>query len=337
MSRLSRLGVAVAVAVGGVALPGVVHADPAGPTDYRTTVTAVRPPSDVIAVDVEGGDAFLRLSAAAGHEVVVLGYDGEPYLRIRPDGVVEQNRRSYATYYNEERDGRTDVPAIVDNDAEPEWDRVGHGGAWAWHDHRAHWMGTEPPLGLEPGDSLPPQVVPVLVDGVPVEIEVRTTLVGGPSLVPVVFGLVIGLGSALLGILLGRATTALVLLLLAAAALAIGAAQYLSLPGETGPLLTWWMLPALAVIALLVAIATYGRSRLALLGLTALAAAQALLWALQRRTGLTRPVLPTDLPAGLDRFVTAVVLAGSATILAATLWRLLVTPVDPPTAAAGAA
>lgn len=329
MSRAPRLAIAVIAAVGVVALPGVAHADPAGPTDYRTTITAVRPASDAFDVDVEGGDAFLRLTVAPGHEVVVLGYDAEPYLRIRSDGAVEQNRRSYATYANEDRDGRTEVPAIVDPEADPDWERVGAGGAWAWHDHRAHWMGTGPPIGLEPGESLPPQVVPIVVDGVPFEIEVRITLVAAPSRVPVAFGVVIGLGLALLGILLGPATTALVLLLLAAAGLATGAAQYLSLPTETGPLLTWWLLPALAVLALLVAIATYGRSRLALLGLTALAALQALAWALQRRTGLTRPVLPTELPAGLDRFVTAVVLAGSAAILVATVRRLLVAPVDP--------
>lgn len=329
MKPLQRLVIALAVAVGVVALPGVAHADPAGPTDYRTTITSIRPATDAFRVSVEGGDAFLRITVEPGHEVVVLGYDDEPYLRILPDGVIEQNRRSYATYYNAERYGRTDVPDVVDNAAEPDWERIGDGGAWAWHDHRAHWMGTEPPIGLEPGASLPPQVVPVVVDGVPVEIEVRITLAEEPSRVPVAFGLVIGLGVAVLGILLGPATTGLVMLLLAAAALVVGAAQYVSLPAETGRLLTWWLLPAVAVVAICIAIATYGRSRFALLGLTAIAAAQVLVWGFRRRSGLSRAILPTELPAGFDRFVTAAALAGSAVILVATIRRLFAAPDGP--------
>jgi hypothetical protein len=326
VSLLQRLVVVTVAVIGVVAVPGVAHADPAGPTDYRTTITSIEPATDAIDVDVVGGDAFLRIAVAPGHEVIILGYDAEPYLRILADGVIEQNRRSFATYYNEERYGRTDVPDIVDNDAEPDWEPVGVGGVWAWHDHRAHWMGNEPPIGLEPGESLPPQIVPIVVDGVPVEIAVRITLEAAPSLVPVVFGGVIGLGLALLGVLLGPATTGLVMLLLGAGALVVGAAQYTSLPAETGRLLAWWLLPAIAVVAIAIAIATYGRSRFALLGLTAVAAAQGLVWAFQRRAGLTRAILPTELPGGFDRFVTAAVLAGSSVVLAATLRRLFAAP-----------
>ena len=326
MSRLLRLTVALVAAGGVLGLPAVAHADPAGPTDYRTTITSIEPETAAIELDVVGGDAFLRVDVAPGHEVVVLGYAGEPYLRIRSDGTVEQNRRSYATYYNEERDGRTDIPDIVDNDADPEWERVGGGGSWAWHDHRAHWMGTERPIGLDPGDSLPPQIVPLVVDEVPVAVEVRITLAEAPSIIPVVFGLLIGLGVAALGIVLGPATTALVMLLLGSGAVVVGIGQYASLPAETGRLITWWLLPAIAVAAIVVAVATYGQSRLALMGLTAVAALQALVWAFQRRTGLSRAVLPTDLPAGFDRFVTAAVLAGSLAILVAAIRRLFETP-----------
>ena len=329
MSLLPRLAVAFAAAVVVTALPSVAHADAAGPTDYQTTIVSIEPVTDAIEMGVEGGDAFLRITVDPGHEVIVFGYDAEPYLRIRTDGVVEQNRRSYATYYNEDRYGRTDVPDMVDNQADPEWERIGDGGAWAWHDHRAHWMGTERPIGLDPGESLPPQIVPLLVDGAPVSVEVRTALMEGPSLVPVLFGAVIGLGLATLGIRLGPATSGLVMLLLGGGALVVGATQYASLPAETGPLLAWWLLPAIAVAAICAAIATYGRSRFALLGLTALAAAQTLVWAFQRRAGLTSAILPTDLPAGFDRFVTSAVLMGSLAVLVATL-RQLFTASPPP-------
>lgn len=320
------VGVVVGVVVGVLLGPGVAHADPARPTDFRTEIVAIEPATDAIEIVVEGGDAFLHITVAPGHEVVVLGYDGEPYLRIGPDGEVAQNRRSFATYYNDDRFGRVEIPPTVDNRAAPDWERIGHGGTWAWHDHRAHWMGTEPPIGLEPGDSLPTQIVPIVVDGVPVSVEVRTTLMPSPSSLPAIFGIVIGLGIAFLGVRLGPATTGLVMLLVGSAALVAGVVQYRSLPGETGPLLAWWLLPAIAVVAVVVAIATFGRSRFLLLGLTALAAAQTLTWALQRRTGLSRAIVPTDLPADLDRFITSSVLAASFIVAAATLRRLFATP-----------
>lgn len=303
--------------------PGVAHADPPGPTDYRTTIVSVTPETDAIELVIEGGDSFVTIAVEPGHEAMILGYADEPYVRILTDGTVEQNRRSYATYYNEERYGRLDVPDIVDNDAAPEWEVVGTGGTWAWHDHRAHWMSPDPPIGLEPGESLPSQFVPLVVDGTPVTVEVRITLQDEPSLAPVVAGLVLGAGLALLGVLLGPASTATAMLLVSIGSLVVGAAQFWSVPASTGRPPSWWLLPAMGVVALMVAIATYGRSRLALHGLTLLAALQVGLWAIRRRSGLTSAVLPTDLTAGFDRFVTAVAITASVVVTVAALRALL--------------
>lgn len=322
MIRPPRATVALVAVAAWLAAPAVAHADPAGPTDYRTSIVAIEPATDAIDLEVVGGDAFLRVEVDPGHDVVVLGYHGEPYLHIDAQGVVTRNRRSYATYYNEARYGTETVPDVVDNDADPEWERIGDGGAWAWHDHRAHWMEQEPPLGLERGDSLPPQYVPIVVDDTPVEVEVLITWVAGPSRLPAVVGAVFGLGLATLGVLLGPASTGLAMLLFGAGALLVGVGQYASLPTETDPRVAWWVLPAVGVVCVVAAIVTYGRSRFALLGLTAVAAAQVLVWALERRTGLTRAVLPTDLPAGLDRFVTAAALSGALVVLVATVTRL---------------
>lgn len=327
---IPRAFAVLGVLIGALAIPGVAHADAAGPTDYRTTIESITPDVDGIQVGVEGGDAFLRIVVEPGHDVVILGYDGEPYLHIDADGVVEENRRSYATYYNQDRYGASEIPDVVDNDATPEWRRVGDGGSWAWHDHRSHWMGSEPPIGLEPGDSLPSEIVPIVVDGQPVDIEVSTMLLDDPSPVPIVFGAVIGLGLATLGVLLGPATTGLVMLLLAGAAFGVGLAQYLSLPAETGPQWTWWVLPAIGVACLVAAIATYGRSRFNLLALTLLAATPVFVWAFQRRSGLTAAIIPTDLPAPLDRFVTAAALTGALAVGVATLVRLFGRPAAEP-------
>ncbi len=316
------------VALTVLATPGAASADAAGPTDYRSEVVSVSPETESIVVSIVGGDAFVRLRVEPGHEAIVLGYDDEPYLRIGPDGTVEQNRLSFATYYNEERYGGTDIPGIVDNAAAPEWERIGGGGAWAWHDHRAHWMGDDPPIGLEPGDSLPSQRIPIVVDGSTVDVEVRTTLLDGPSMWPAVFGILVGLQLALVAVLLGRASTTFAALVFGVAALIVGVVQYRSLPGETGPLVTWWLLPAIAVACAVTTIGIYGRSVLAESGLVALAALQVLLWAVLRRTTLTRAVLPTDTPFWLDRAVTAGVLVGSAVLLIAVL-RGLFRPAAP--------
>lgn len=307
-------------------LPGTALADPAGPTDFRTTVVGITPATDVVRLSVVGGDSFLWIEVDPGHSVLIFGYDREPYLRIGSDGAVDQNRRSYATYYNEDRFGLATIPATVDNDAEPDWERVGSGGAWAWHDHRAHWMGTEPPIGLVAGESLPDQVVPILVDGTEVAVELRTTLVEPPSRLLVVVAAVFGLAVGLLGVLLGRASTTLVTLVGSMSGLVVGLAQWWSLPAETDRQVTWWLLPVLATLAVLVAVASYGRSRSTLLALTLLAGLQITTWSVARRQVLVRAILPTDLPAGLDRGLTAFSLTLAIVVVVATTRRLLARP-----------
>ncbi len=312
-----------------LAVPQVAHADAAGPTDYRTQVVSISPATEAFEVSIEGGDAFVRIVVSEGHEVSVLGYDDEPYLHIGTDGTVAENRRSVATYYNAERYG-ADIPESVDNEAEPEWATIGSGGTWAWHDHRAHWMGSEPPIGLEPGDSLPHQVIPLIVDGERVEIEVRTTLQPSPSIWPTVFGLLVGLQLVLIGSLAGPATVTLVSIPLASAATVVGVAQFRSLPAETGPLMTWWLLPTLALMCLLATIATHGRGTLLRSGLVLLAGVQLTLWAITRRTTLTKAVLPTDLPFWFDRTITAAVLTGGAALIVTALIALFRPPASEP-------
>ncbi|HKA93906.1 MAG TPA: hypothetical protein VKE97_08885 [Acidimicrobiia bacterium] len=145
--------VRVAVVVVAAALATVVvSAQPAAahgvggvqPSNFETTVNGTTPRVHgltVRAVDL-GNELELRNDSIA--EALVLGYQGEPYLRIGPRGVFE-NRRSPATYLNRTRNGTTRVPADADPAAAPDWNRIGPGPVARWHDHRAHWMGTEDP------------------------------------------------------------------------------------------------------------------------------------------------------------------------------------------------
>jgi hypothetical protein len=70
----------------------VVAAPPAGaeslsgaePTNYRTRVLGVRPAIDGVSVEVVDAGTRLRLHNRGRREVVVLGYQGEPWLRVGP-------------------------------------------------------------------------------------------------------------------------------------------------------------------------------------------------------------------------------------------------------------
>ena len=73
---MKRLALVVGLVV--ALMPNVAHADAAGPTDYRTTIVSVAPEIAGLEVSIEGGDAFVRLTAPAESEVIVYGYAGEP-------------------------------------------------------------------------------------------------------------------------------------------------------------------------------------------------------------------------------------------------------------------
>jgi hypothetical protein len=103
------------------------------------------------------GGLLVEVANDGGEVLIVEGYDGEPYLRIGPDGV-EHNRRSPATYLNDRRtekrlSARTGVamPPDVDPQAPPEWVAVSSEPRAIWHDHRVHWMSPEPPPFVDAG------------------------------------------------------------------------------------------------------------------------------------------------------------------------------------------
>ena len=111
------LGVAVLVALGAVvATPEPASAHGVGgiqPSNYETRIVSVRP--TVPGLEIRSVDLGNRLEVTnrTGHEVLILGYDGEPYLRVGPRGVFE-NIRSPATYVNRTLTGGTPVPARAD-------------------------------------------------------------------------------------------------------------------------------------------------------------------------------------------------------------------------------
>jgi hypothetical protein len=301
---------------------GVAHADPAGPTDYASTVVGVDPATPTIDVRIVGGDSFVSLTAEPGTEVVVVGYDGEPYLRFRADGVVEENTRSPTLYQNRSRYGTTGTPADADAGAAPEWRAVASGGRYAWHDHRAHWMLRDEPTNAARGDQVGSGDIPLEVDGEPVTVSVAVTWEPSPSRVPLAAGAIVAVFVTLI-ILSSRRRLAWVLVVGGAAAAGIGYWQYRSLPSVTDPPRLWWLLPAVAALSGLLAV-LLGRT-LVSFALVLLGGIELAIWVVLRRDGMFRAILPTDAPYWLDRAVTAgaaVVAAFAVAIGGFALFRL---------------
>jgi hypothetical protein len=117
------------------------------PTNYLTTLGSVSPAIPGVTVHVVDLGNKLQLTNRTDHDIIVLGYDGEPYLKVGPSGFYE-NLRSPATYLNRTRTGSTPVPPIAMGtgaSTPPRWHRVSGSHTAIWHDHRIHWMGTSPP------------------------------------------------------------------------------------------------------------------------------------------------------------------------------------------------
>jgi hypothetical protein len=286
---------------------GVAGADPARPTSDRSTVERIEPPADGIELRVVGGDGFLELRVRPGLEVLVPGYGGEPYLRVRDDGTVERNRRSRATYLNEDRLADVAAPPDLDDDDEPVWERVGSGGAHAWHDHRIHWMSPSRPPGLAPGDVIEDDwQVPLVVDGA--EVVAHGSLVWEEPPAPLGWA-ALAVVAAGLTLVLGRHRVALAAPAALAgglAALTVGWAERLAAPvtGEAGTLVV--VVPAVAAAAAVTAVgaAAIGRRPTAVVACLVSVAATAG-WALLRVAVFVEPVLPTALDPSLDRAGTA--------------------------------
>ena len=142
---LAGAAVVAAVAVASDAEPAGAHGvGGIRPTDYETVITGMQPVVRGVTLRaVDLGDR-LELTNRTDRDVIVLGYDGEPYLRVGPRGMFE-NRRSPATYVNRTTRGTTRVPDRADPSAPPVWHKIGDTPLARWHDHRAHWMGRNDP------------------------------------------------------------------------------------------------------------------------------------------------------------------------------------------------
>ncbi len=331
MSALRRAGSILLVSVASmmVAIPPAL-ADPPGPTDYRTEVIGIEPAAAGFRIQVVGGDSFILVETDPGVTLEVIGYRGEPYLRFLDDGTVEQNDNSPTTYLNTDRYGIADVPPGATADAEPAWRVVATGGTFAWHDHRTHWMNAQRPPGREPGEVILEGVVPLIVDGVPVDVTVRSVWEPPPSPALPLGGMALGL-AIVAGAALRRASIralTIVLAGLAAVTSVLGVLAAVSVPPETGPPWSLWVPPlaalAMAAAALLAAPRRWASSP-ALVGALVLT-----VWGFLHQEWMWRAILPTTTPFWAERFATgAVLVAGIGLVMLIGRARVLGAAAEP--------
>jgi hypothetical protein len=155
VNALRRIGVSVVTALAlilATAGPASAHTvSGQGATNYRSTLVGVSPSVPGLAVSVVNLGSNLRVRWTGSAELTIFGYQGEPYLRIGPEGVY-RNRLSPATYLNVTRTLGA-IPPYADAGAPPDWVKLSSGRTVLWHDHRIHWMGgpTPPPVAAAPG------------------------------------------------------------------------------------------------------------------------------------------------------------------------------------------
>ena len=315
--RFVALLVVLAAVVG---VPAPAGADPAEPTTDRSTVRRIEPSISGVEARIVGGDSFFELRVEPGIRVIVPGYGGEPYLRFLPDGIVERNRRSPATYLNEDRYAGSEPPDDLDEDDEPKWERVASGGTYAWHDHRIHWMPPDRPPGLDPGDVIERWEVPLTVDDVDVTVEGVLRWERPVSPLPWVALVIVAAAATVLAarrrsVLL----TAALALLAAAFAFGVAAAERSSVPSSAQASTFAAAVPVVAVLAASVALAAWTRRRrdvVAVAVASLLSVASTIGWVVLRVDVFVEPVLPTTLDPALDRAGTAFALGVAAGVAA---------------------
>jgi len=162
MLHLMLRSTAVSAALGLALGSGLLQAPPAnahssalaGPdaAHYRTAVTGLTPAVAGLSVAVEEHGEWIEMTNGTGEQVEVLGYAGEPYLRIGPSGV-DENVASVSSFLNNGALG--EVPADTGSSARPpSWVHRGDTSGYRWHDHRIHWVGLKrpPAVAANPGE-----------------------------------------------------------------------------------------------------------------------------------------------------------------------------------------
>ena len=310
----------------GAAPAGAHGLSGAQPTNFASRVRSVAPEVPGLRVAVRELGARFEVRNDTRFDVLVLGYEGEPYLRVGPGGVYE-NRRSPSVFLNRSQTVTASVPASYDAHAAPEWRRIGSGHKVSWHDHRVHWMGASVPPAVHdsPGRThlVSNWVVELRFRGQAVTVRGDLRWVPGPSVVPrLALALIVAVGVTLFGFARRwGALLAVILAGLAAIVAVLVGGEWSSTATTAGP---WTALLAtiysvLGIGVALAATAALVRSRRDPADATAIVLVAAVILTFGSGfadiTYLARSQLPTTLPGPVARTCVALVLGGSLGVL----------------------
>jgi hypothetical protein len=333
------LGVLGTVALGVTAPPA--SAEPARAGQDRSVVLGIEPATsaEVVAVSVAGGDTALVLDVRPGHDVMVLGYEREPFLHVQPDGTVQLDTASRSAAVDTDRAGLTPTPtargttAAATSAGGPEaavWVTTGTGGHAVWHDHRVHWMAPSLDPAPDADGRIQDWTVELVVDG-------RSTVVRGelrrePDQQPWPFAVLAVLSAlGLLAIGHRRPRRGLVITLAVASTAATITATVALLsrpPGATADIVALGL--AAGMVATTVLAAAQGRRRPRLAWYAALAGtAAAAAYLTQFLPEWWRAVLVTAMPAGGERALVALI-AGATLAAALQLLQAVEDSLAPP-------
>jgi hypothetical protein len=302
----------IAAVLAALVMPGVAQAHhtavPVVALDYRNHVVAASEPAGVRA-SVEDAGRKLRVTVLPGHDVVVAGYEGEPFLRFDRLGVAA-NVRSKTALGLRLVHGWTVAGA--------EWVPVSRGSSFAWADARA-WA----PATAVHGRSIVPWSVPLVVDGRRVLIHGQMTRAAKPPVWPWLVLVAVPLVAAAVAVRRRRWLWAAATGLAAVAGLATLADLGGFAAGGLSVSADRWVLLAVEVTLTVVALGLLARPRARLVAVAALAAF-AVLQAVSELAVFRHGVVVSGLPAEAVRAAAA--LALGAGIGAAALVFLVPTP-----------
>jgi len=139
------LGPLLVAAVGLVlAPPASAHQTVPGVVDVLDRVVPPLPAGVTVQVAVSVSDQLV-VANPTPTDLVVLGDDGEPFLRIGAQGTFA-NLRSPTWYRDNDPTGSTPPPPKADPTAVPEFVRVSTEANFGWFDHRLHRQALAPPV-----------------------------------------------------------------------------------------------------------------------------------------------------------------------------------------------
>jgi hypothetical protein len=163
-------------------------------TNYRTTLLGISPPTPGLSVRLLDLGRRIQLTNHTRSDVVVLGYQGEPYLRLGPAGVFA-NLNAPDYYSNQPVPAgatSTTLPPRANPNAAPDWVRTSGGRSVIWRDRRTRWEGPRPAqVAAAPSQShlvVPLWSIQLRQDDRPVLIEGQISWVPGPRAWPWLIG-----------------------------------------------------------------------------------------------------------------------------------------------------